>query len=53
MLIKYDLYFYFAVPPERPNIYDTTKQAKLTTVEAYNEGSDIILACETAGGKYL
>ncbi|KAL5283989.1 hypothetical protein ACFFRR_006326 [Megaselia abdita] len=39
------------VPPEKPIIYDSTKQNKLNNVEAYNEGSDVVLACETIGGR--
>lgn len=43
--------FYFLVPPERPIIYEATRREKAKTVEAYNEGSDVVLVCEVNGGK--
>ncbi|KAJ6600714.1 Synaptogenesis protein syg-2, partial [Pseudolycoriella hygida] len=38
------------VPPERPIIYETNRREKAKNVEAYNEGSDVVLICEVAGG---
>ncbi|XP_055382348.1 protein turtle homolog A [Condylostylus longicornis] len=39
------------VPPERPIIFDAKRHEKAKTVEAYNEGSDVVLICEVHGGR--
>ncbi|XP_055902155.1 protein turtle homolog A-like [Eupeodes corollae] len=39
------------VPPERPIIFDTKRHERTNNVEAYNEGSDVILVCEVGGGR--
>lgn len=41
----------FAVPPDRPIIYESKRKEKAKNVEAYNEGSDVLLICEVTGGK--
>lgn len=41
----------FTVPPERPVIFSMDKKEKTKNVEAYNEGSDVLLICEVKGGK--
>lgn len=40
-----------AVPPDRPIIYESKRKEKAKNVEAYNEGSDVLLICEVTGGK--
>lgn len=42
---------FIPVPPDRPIIYDTIRKQKTGNVEAYNEGSDVVLMCEVTGGK--
>lgn len=39
------------VPPDRPIIYEPNRHDKTSTVESFNEGNDIVLACEVSGGK--
>ncbi|XP_055848284.1 hemicentin-2 [Episyrphus balteatus] len=39
------------VPPDRPVIFDTKRHERTNNVEAYNEGSDVILVCEVGGGR--
>lgn len=43
----------FLVPPDRPIIYETKRREKAKNVEAYNEGSDVVLICEVSGGTYI
>lgn len=43
---------FLAVPPDRPIIYETKRKERAKNVEAYNEGTDILLICEVTGGKY-
>lgn len=45
--------FLITVPPERPVIYEAKRREKAQKVEAYNEGSDVLLVCEVNGGKYF
>lgn len=40
------------MPPDRPIIYETKRGEKAKNVEAYNEGSDVLLICEVTGGEY-
>lgn len=40
------------VPPDRPIIFDAIRKQKASNVEAYNEGSDVVLICEVTGGKF-
>lgn len=44
--------FFIAVPPNRPIIFETKRAEKAKNVEAYNEGSDVLLTCEVTGGKF-
>lgn len=39
------------VPPDRPIIYEPNRHDKTSNVESFNEGNDIVLACEVTGGK--
>lgn len=39
------------VPPDRPIIYEPNRHDKTSNVESFNEGNDIVLACEVSGGK--
>ncbi|XP_031624769.1 neural cell adhesion molecule 2 isoform X1 [Contarinia nasturtii] len=39
------------VPPDRPIIYEAKRREKAKNVEAYNEGSDVLLVCEVTGGR--
>lgn len=41
----------FAVPPERPVIFDGKRRDRTKLLEPYNEGSDVVLVCEVTGGK--
>lgn len=52
--ILYILKFFsfFPVPPDRPIIYEASRREKAKNVEAYNEGSDVLLFCEVTGGKF-
>lgn len=43
----------FTVPPDRPIIYEAKRREKAKNVEAYNEGSDVLLVCEVTGGKFF
>lgn len=40
-----------SVPPQRPVIYEASKRDAAKIVEAYNEGSDVLLVCEVTGGE--
>lgn len=46
-------FIYFAVPPDRPIIYEAKRREKAKNVEAYNEGTDVLLVCEVTGGKFI
>ncbi|EDW59180.1 protein turtle homolog B isoform X1 [Drosophila virilis] len=39
------------VPPDRPIIYEPNRHDKTSNVESFNEGNDIVLACEVSGGR--
>ncbi|XP_068153832.1 protein turtle homolog B isoform X1 [Drosophila tropicalis] len=39
------------VPPDRPIIYGPSRHDKASNVESFNEGNDIVLACEVSGGR--
>ncbi|XP_039959757.1 uncharacterized protein LOC120774297 [Bactrocera tryoni] len=39
------------VPPDRPVIYGPNRHDKASNVESFNEGTDIVLACEVTGGR--
>ncbi|TDG44787.1 hypothetical protein AWZ03_008761 [Drosophila navojoa] len=39
------------VPPDRPIIYEPNRHDKTSNVESFNEGNDIVLACEVTGGR--
>ncbi|XP_030370530.1 protein turtle homolog A [Scaptodrosophila lebanonensis] len=39
------------VPPDRPIIYGPNRHDKASNVESFNEGNDIVLACEVSGGR--
>ncbi|KAL9897612.1 sidestep IV transmembrane protein isoform 2-T23 [Glossina fuscipes fuscipes] len=39
------------VPPERPIVYKPNRHEKISNVETFNEGSDIVLVCEVSGGR--
>ncbi|KAI9584270.1 hypothetical protein GQX74_006165 [Glossina fuscipes] len=39
------------VPPERPIVYKPNRHEKISNVETFNEGSDIVLVCEVSGVK--
>uniref|UniRef100_A0A1A9W521 Ig-like domain-containing protein n=1 Tax=Glossina brevipalpis TaxID=37001 RepID=A0A1A9W521_9MUSC len=39
------------VPPERPIVYKPNRHEKISSVETFNEGSDIVLVCEVSGGR--
>ncbi|XP_067617196.1 uncharacterized protein side-IV isoform X2 [Eurosta solidaginis] len=39
------------VPPDRPIIYGPSRHDKASNVESFNEGTDIVLACEVTGGR--
>ncbi|XP_059218183.1 protein turtle homolog A [Stomoxys calcitrans] len=41
------------VPPEKPAIYKPIRHEKTSNVESFNEGNDIVLICEVAGGRPL
>ncbi|XP_017784081.1 PREDICTED: hemicentin-1-like isoform X2 [Nicrophorus vespilloides] len=44
--------FTVIIPPERPVIYDGRRRDRTTKLELYyNEGSDVNLICEVAGGR--
>lgn len=45
-------FYFLLVPPERPIIYETKRREKAKNVEAYNEGTDVVLICEVSGGMY-
>lgn len=45
-------FLYSTVPPDRPIIYEIKRSEKAKNVEAYNEGSDVLLTCEVTGGEY-
>ncbi|CAO1433911.1 unnamed protein product [Diamesa serratosioi] len=42
--------FTVIVPPDKPVIYDARRRDRTKLVEPYNEGSDVTLICEVAGG---
>lgn len=42
----------FAVPPERPVIFDEKRGDRTKLLEPYDEGSDVVLVCEVTGGKF-
>lgn len=49
----YDVLFYFlAVPPEKPTILDSDGQLITSVAGPYIEGSDAKLICRVRGGKY-
>lgn len=52
MLVFFNSFFFLTVPPDRPIIYESKRREKAKNVEAYNEGSDVLLVCEVTGGKY-
>uniref|UniRef100_A0A1I8NIL5 Ig-like domain-containing protein n=1 Tax=Musca domestica TaxID=7370 RepID=A0A1I8NIL5_MUSDO len=41
------------VPPEKPAIYKPIRHEKVSNVESFNEGNDIVLICEVSGGRPL
>lgn len=45
-------FFPLSVPPDRPIIYDQSRGEKARNVEAYNEGTNVLLICEVSGGKF-
>lgn len=51
MYYNYPTICLFLVPPDRPVIYGPNRHDKASNVESFNEGTDIVLACEVTGGK--
>lgn len=51
--LKFKIFIYFSVPPDRPIIYDARRRDRTKLIEPYNEGSDVSLICEVSGGKIL
>ncbi|CAO1433884.1 unnamed protein product [Diamesa serratosioi] len=43
--------FTVIVPPDKPVIYDARRRDRTKLIEPYNEGSDVTLICEVAGGR--
>lgn len=50
---KFNIKIFHTVPPQKPVIYDARRRDRTKLIEPYNEGSDVTLICEVAGGKKI